>query len=329
MLVSRYISLLILFFCAILISLSVGSTRSIGFFEVVDYLHGSGTEINTLIIWNLRFPRLLASLLTGSALGLSGALLQSLLRNSLAGPFLLGISSGSGLMTVLAIILGISAVYIPFFAWIGGMIASILVIFVASVGSNKLTTQKLILIGVALSSFLGAIQSILLLGTEDSRIQIALQWLIGSLNAVNWEVIKPAGLMILTSIIASKFMLKKLDLLNLDEPTAINFGLNLSRSRLLVGIVATCLSSCAVSIGGLIGFVGLISPHTARLLIGSNQPSKIIPASTILGAIFLSVADTISRSYTEELPVGAITALIGSPLFVFLLIHQSKKSVIN
>jgi iron complex transport system permease protein len=232
-------------------------------------------------------------------------------------------------MTVLAIILGISAVYIPFFAWIGGMIASILVIFVASVGSNKLTTQKLILIGVALSSFLGAIQSILLLGTEDSRIQIALQWLIGSLNAVNWEVIKPAGLMILTSIIASKFMLKKLDLLNLDEPTAINFGLNLSRSRLLVGIVATCLSSCAVSIGGLIGFVGLISPHTARLLIGSNQPSKIIPASSILGAIFLSVADTISRSYTEELPVGAITALIGSPLFVFLLIHQSKKSVIN
>jgi iron complex transport system permease protein len=135
--------------------------------------------------------------------------------------------------------------------------------------------------------------------------------------------------MILTSIIASKFMLKKLDLLNLDEPTAINFGLNLSRSRLLVGIVATCLSSCAVSIGGLIGFVGLISPHTARLLIGSNQPSKIIPASSILGAIFLSVADTISRSYTEELPVGAITALIGSPLFVFLLIHQSKKSVIN
>ena len=96
-----------------------------------------------------------------------------------------------------------------------------------------------------------------------------------------------------------------------------------------MGIVATCLSSCAVSIGGLIGFVGLISPHTARLLIGSNQPSKIIPASSILGAIFLSVADTIARSYTEELPVGAITALIGSPLFVFLLIHQSKKSVIN
>jgi iron complex transport system permease protein len=246
----------------------------------------------------------------------------------LAGPFLLGISAGSGLMVIMAIVLGIYLAYIPILAWIGALLTVILVAVISN-SSSGISIQKLILSGVAISSLFGAIQSVLLLRSDDSRIQTALQWLIGSLNSIEWSLLVICGSMIIAGLIGTLFCLKSLDILNLDDSMAKNMGLNISTKRLTIALIATCLSASAVSISGLIGFVGLVAPHSARIILSTNVPSKVVPASAILGAIFLLISDTISRSFANELPVGAITSLFGSPLFIILLMRLNSQKQIT
>jgi len=321
--------LISLAFLSIFLSLSAGSLSEIGFKELVVQLLGKGNDMNGIILWQVRLPRTIASILVGSALGTSGALLQSLLRNGLAGPFLLGISAGSGLMVILSIVLGLYVAYIPLLAWIGAIV-TVLLVAVISNSSNGLSIQKLILSGVAISSLFGAIQSILLLGSDDSRIQTALQWLIGSLNSIEWSLLILCGAMIGVGLLSSLSILRSLDILNLDDSMAKNMGLNISTKKFIIALIATCLSASAVSLSGLIGFVGLVAPHSARIILSTNVPSKVVPASAVLGAIFLLIADTISRSFASEIPVGAITALFGSPIFIILLVRMnSQKHLLN
>ena len=320
----KQISLILLALISIILSLCVGSLSEIGLRELILQLLGRGGDMNGLILWQVRLPRTVASILVGSALGASGGLLQSLLRNGLAGPFLLGISAGSGLMVIMAIVLGIYLAYIPILAWIGALLTVILVAVISN-SSSGISIQKLILSGVAISSLFGAIQSVLLLRSDDSRIQTALQWLIGSLNSIEWGLLVICGSMIIAGLISTLFCLKSLDILNLDDSMAKNMGLNISTKRLTIALIATCLSASAVSISGLIGFVGLVAPHSARIILSTNVPSKVVPASAILGAIFLLISDTISRSFANELPVGAITSLFGSPLFIILLMRLNSQ----
>ena len=325
----KFLFLLFLTLISILLSLSAGSLSEISFKELLIQILGKGSDMNGIILWQVRLPRTIASILVGSALGTSGALLQSLLRNGLAGPFLLGISAGSGLMVILAIVLGLYIAYIPLLAWFGA-IFTVLVVAIISNSSNGLSIQKLILSGVAISSLFGAIQSILLLGSDDSRIQTALQWLIGSLNSIEWNLLWLCGAMIVAGLLGTLGILRSLDILNLDDSMAKNMGLNISLKRFIIALIATCLSASAVSISGLIGFVGLVAPHSARIILSTNVPSKIVPASAALGAIFLLIADTISRSFANEIPVGAITSLFGSPLFIILLVRMnSQKYLVN
>ena len=320
----KQISLILLALISVLLSLCAGSLSEIGLKELILQLLGRGSDMNGLILWQVRLPRTVAAILVGSALGASGGLLQSLLRNGLAGPFLLGISAGSGLMVIMAIVLGIYLAYIPLLAWIGALLTVILVAIISN-SSNGISIQKLILSGVAISSLFGAIQSVLLLGSDDSRIQTALQWLIGSLNSIEWGLLMICGSMIIAGLLSTLFCLKSLDILNLDDSMAKNMGLNISTKRLTIALIATCLSASAVSISGLIGFVGLVAPHSARIILSTNVPSKVVPASAVLGAIFLLMADTISRSFANELPVGAITSLFGSPLFIILLMKMNSQ----
>ena len=321
--------LISLAFVSIFLSLSAGSLSEIGFKELVIQLLGKGNDMNGIILWQVRLPRTIASILVGSALGTSGALLQSLLRNGLAGPFLLGISAGSGLMVILSIILGLYLAYIPLLAWFGAIITVLLVALISN-SSNGLSIQKLILSGVAISSLFGAIQSILLLGSDDSRVQTALQWLIGSLNSIEWSLLLLCGAMIGVGLLGALCILRSLDILNLDDSMAKNMGLNISAKKFIIALIATCLSASAVSISGLIGFVGLVAPHSARIILSTNVPSRVVPASAVLGAIFLLIADTISRSFANEMPVGAITSLFGSPIFIILLVKMnSQKYLLN
>jgi len=282
----------------------------------------NGDQINQTIIWELRLPRLLASLLVGSSLGMSGALLQGMLRNGLASPYLLGISAGSGLVIVFFISFGLVQNFIPFAAWIGAILTT-LIVFVLSKDGNKIVVERLVLGGVAISSLFGAIQASLLLQVEDGRIQAALNWLIGSLNARGWQEIRLTFLPILISLLIGLFLSRQLNLLSLGDDLSVSLGTSLIRSRCLIGAVATLLAACAVSIGGLIGFIGLIVPHFSRLLIG-NDFKYILPFSALIGALTLSIADLVSRLGPIEIPVGIVTALIGAPVFMIILYKKTN-----
>ena len=284
-----------------------------------------GEEINQTIIWDLRLPRLISSLLVGSALGMSGALLQGMLKNGLASPYLLGISAGSGLVIVAFITFGLAQIFIPIAAWLGAIFTT-LIVFTLSKSGNKISIERLILGGVAISSLFGAIQATLLLQAEDGRIQSALTWLIGSLNSRGWNEIRITWIPILFSIILSLLLARQLNLLSLGDELSMSLGNSLFRSRCLIGAIATLLAASAVAIGGLIGFIGLIVPHFSRLLIGSDY-KFILPLSALIGGLTLSTADLIARLGPIEMPVGIITSLIGAPIFIIILYKRSIKKI--
>ena len=284
-----------------------------------------GEELNQTIIWELRLPRLIASLLVGSSLGMSGALLQGMLKNGLASPYLLGISAGSGLVIVAFITFGFSQIFIPIASWSGAILTTLLV-FILAKSANKISIERLILGGVAISSLFGAIQATLLLQSEDGRIQAALTWLIGSLNSRGWNEIRITWIPILLALLISLLLARQLNLLSLGDELSMSLGNSLLRSRCIIGAVATLLAASAVSIGGLIGFIGLIVPHFSRLLIG-NDYKYVLPFSALVGGLTLSTADLIARSGPVEVPVGIVTSLLGAPIFIFILYRRSSKKI--
>jgi iron complex transport system permease protein len=284
-------------------------------------LIGRGDELYQTILWDLRLPRTLAALLVGAALGMSGSLLQGMLKNGLASPFLLGISAGAGLAAVAMLSLGVLQTWIPLGAWMGGLLTTILVYFLAY-RRDGISVERLILGGVAVSSLFGAVQSVLLLIAEDGQIQAALNWLIGSLNGRGWSEVTISGSYISVALLAGCLLARAVNLLNLGDELATGLGVSVWRSRILIGATATLLAAGAVSIGGLIGFVGLIVPHGIRLIVGTDYRA-VLPLSAIGGALVLSFADLLSRLGAVEIPVGAVTALLGSPLFIYLLYRRN------
>jgi len=320
-------SIIILFVLLIIVSISSLSKGSVNIPNKDIWLavFQKGNQINQTIIWELRLPRLIASLLVGSSLGMSGALLQGMLRNGLASPYLLGISAGSGLVIVSFITFGLAQIFIPISAWFGALFTT-LIVFMISKNGNKISVERLILGGVAISSLFGAIQATLILQVEDGRIQAALTWLIGSLNARGWSEIRITWIPILLALLIGLFLSKQLNLLSLGEDLSTSLGNSLLRSRCLIGAVATLLSASAVSIGGLIGFIGLVVPHFSRLLIG-NDYKYVLPFSALIGALTLSTADLIARSGPIEIPVGIVTSLLGAPVFIIILYKRSSKKL--
>ena len=310
-----------LIFLVIILSLSRGSVE-LSTNEIIRAFLRQGDATNQIILWELRLPRLIASLLVGAALGMSGALLQGMLRNGLASPYLLGISAGSGLVIVLMISMGLWLPWIPFAAWLGAILTTFIVYFLARSGGS-ISVERLILGGVALSSLFGAIQSMLLLQAEDGRVQAALTWLIGSLNSRGWSEIKLAGPPILLALIMALLLSRQLNLLGLGDELSVGLGNSLFRSRCLIGATATLLAASSVSVGGLIGFVGLIVPHAVRFLFGTDY-RLVLPFSGLLGALTLSTADLIARSGSIEFPVGIITSLLGAPIFIALLYQRQR-----
>ncbi len=303
------------------ISLSLGAV-SMTTAQIWQALTKTGDPLNQTIIWDLRLPRILAAMLVGAALGMSGSLLQGMLRNGLADPFLLGISAGAGLFAITMLSFGVFLSWIPLAAWVGGLLTTIIVYILAR-SREGISIERLILGGVAVSSLFGAIQSVLLLMAEDGRIQTALSWLIGSLNGRGWNEVTVAGTYISVALLLGCLLARAVNLLNLGDELAVSLGVNLLRDRILIGGVATLLAAGAVSIGGLIGFVGLIVPHGIRLLVGTDYRA-VLPLSAIGGALVLTAADLLSRLGAVELPVGAVTALLGSPLFIWLLYNRKS-----
>lgn len=306
----------------VFLSLTNGSVSLTGS-ELIAAALRQGDSVNQTILWDLRLPRVLAALTVGTALGLAGALLQGMLRNGLASPFLLGISAGAGLMVVLMIGVGLVQIWVPLGAWLGAIITTLLVYFLARTGTT-LSVERLILSGVAFSSFFGAIQSLLLLVSPDGQLQAALNWLLGSLNGRGWTEVTLVGPAILVMSIVGCLLARQVNLLSLGDDLAVGLGTSLLRSRCLIGAVATLLAAGAVSIAGLVGFVGLIVPHGVRLLVGTDY-RLVLPFSALGGALVLSSADLIARMGPVELPVGGVTALLGAPVFIWLLYRRRAR----
>jgi len=303
---------------AIALSISFGTVQ-LSAMELWQALLKQGDPTNQTILWDLRLPRTLAALLVGSALGTAGALLQGLLRNSLADPFLLGISAGAGLSAVALFAVGAWLSLIPMAAWIGAIATTTLVYAMAWTKAG-ISIPKLILSGVAVSAFFGSISSVLLL-FSDERIQVALNWLIGSLNGRGWAEVNSVFPYVLGGLLAGCGLAQSLNILALGEEMAVSLGISLKWTKVAIGAVSALLTATAVSISGLIGFVGLVVPHVARLMVGGDY-RWVLPVSALVGGLLLVTADMVCRLGSVELPVGAVTALLGAPFFAYLLHRQ-------
>jgi iron complex transport system permease protein len=288
--------------------------------EVWQALQHQGTAQHQTIVWDLRLPRILAAVLVGAALGMAGGLLQGMLRNSLADPFVLGISAGAGLVAIACITFSVSAAYLPVGAWLGAM-ATTAIVYILGYRSGTISIERLILAGIAVSSLFGAIQTVLLLFNDESRLQTALNWLIGSLNGRGWSSIQVAAPYIALGLAAGCLLGKSINLLSLGDELAISLGVSLIKTRLTIGLVASLLAGSAVSIAGLIGFIGLIIPHGVRMLVG-NDYRWLLPLSAIVGGLVLMGADLAARWGAIEFPVGVVTAMLGSPVFIWLIYQR-------
>ncbi|OKH21277.1 FecCD family ABC transporter permease [Chroogloeocystis siderophila] len=304
------------------LSLSQGAVP-LSFAELWQALLHQGDPVKQTILWDLRLPRIVAAITVGAALGMSGALLQGMLRNSLADPFILGISAGAGLVVIVMVVLRIYQAWIPLASWIGAIATSAIVFLLGRTGTG-IAIERLILGGVAVSALFGAVQSTLLLLAEDGQVQVALNWLIGSLNGRGWQEVTTSGPYIAVALLGGCLLARSVNVLALGDDLAVGLGVSLLRSRILIGGVASLLAASSVSISGLIGFVGLVVPHGVRLLVGTDH-RVVLPLSALFGAWLLIFADLLSRLGAVELPVGSVTALLGSPLFIWLLYRRSNE----
>lgn len=323
---SLWRSLVLLAFLAIacggiVISLVTGAVN-IPLDKIMQALTAKGAGVQGQIIWNIRLPRTLVGALVGMNLALSGAILQAVMKNPLADPHIIGISSGAGLAGVLVLVLWPNTEYLltPV-AFFGAMGAAVLIYLLAWKGGIR--PIRIILAGVAVSAFLGSgISAVLVLYSD--RVHGALMWMVGGLTARSW----PHFYTILPYSIGGALLAfwgaKRLNVLSLGDETARGLGLKVEQTRIIMTAVAALLAASAVSVAGLLGFVGLIVPHAARLLIGWDY-RFLLPASAVLGMGVVTLSDTLARTLFSpvEIPVGIIMAFIGAPFFLYLLRRES------
>lgn len=278
------------------------------------------------IVWELRMPRVLTAAAVGAGLALCGGIMQAVLRNPLADPYLLGLSSGASLGAVIVIVLG-AALALPVAAFGGALLALMATLLLAgSVG--RITASRTILAGIAVSAVLGALTSLIIFwsATGDSYREI-LGWLLGSLAGVTWPTASVALIALL--IVGGPLLLSGgvLDAFAFGDRAASSLGVSVARTRWVLLGATALLTGGLVAVSGSIGFIGLVVPHAVRLLVGA-QHRMLLPLSALTGAVFLIWADTLARTLFDpkELPVGVVTALIGAPLFAVLLLRNRRIS---
>lgn len=286
--------------------------------EIIAAMTGGSAGMHQQIIMNIRLPRTIVAGLVGVNLALSGAILQAVMKNPLADPHIIGISAGAGIMGIFIMLLfpDLSWLITPA-AFAGAMGAAILIYILA--WKNGIQPIRIILAGVAVSAFLGAGISALMIIYSD-RVHSALMWMVGGLSARSWPQVMLIWPYTLAGIIFTLLAARHLNILQLGDELAKGLGLRVERTRLILTAAAALLAASAVSVVGLLGFVGLIVPHAARLMIGSDY-RYLLPATIFLGAAMVMLSDTFARVAFApvELPVGIIMAAIGAPFFLFLL----------
>ncbi|MGC6359038.1 FecCD family ABC transporter permease [Bisgaard Taxon 45] len=283
------------------------------------------SEVET-VLWHIRLPRIFTAIIVGAALSVAGVTYQGMFKNPLVSPDILGVTAGAGLGAVTAIYFGGSLLTIQIVAFLGGLLAVALVYLISRTAPHHSPTLALVLAGIAIASLLSAGISLLkILSDPYSQLTTITFWLMGGLNMATLNDLALVAPLICASLIPLILLRWRMNLLSLDDEEAETLGINTKRTRLIFILSATLMTSAAVSITGIIGWVGLIIPHIARLWIGADF-RRLLPTSLFIGATFLLLTDTIARSiFTIEVPLGIITSLVGAPFFLSLLIQGGKR----
>ena len=325
-----FTSLVILLVSTILLSLNVGR------FPISPLQLGQAircvfeTECRTpssveTVLWHIRTPRIFVACLVGAALAAAGATYQGMFKNPLVSPDILGVSSGAGLGASLAIFYNLPMFYVQLFAFSGGILAVLCVSMVASRSRNQDPILVLVLSGIAIGSLLGAGISLLkILADPFTQLPSITFWLLGSFTAVGVKELSQLTPILILGILPLFLLRWRLNLLALEEDEAKSLGIPIQRTRYILIIFTTLCTASAVSITGIIGWVGLLVPHIARLLVGANF-ILLLPTSLLLGASFLLLTDTLARTVASiELPIGILTSACGAPFFLYLLLRGRK-----
>ncbi|WP_352417971.1 iron chelate uptake ABC transporter family permease subunit [Proteiniborus sp.] len=282
------------------------------------------------IILNIRIPRVLIGVIVGAALAGVGAVFQGMFKNPMADPYVIGISSGAALGAGLVIIFNITwtalgMTSISMGAFFGAILSTFLVYWISKV-KNKVPITILLLSGIAVGQFLTAILSFLMVIYTKDMTKI-IYWTLGSFSGKGWEHLVSISIPMILSMVILNFFSKDLNIMLLGEESAQNLGVDVEKTKIIILIICSFIISIAVSVSGIIGFVGLIVPHIVRLIVGPDH-RILIPTSMLVGGIFMIFADTLARTIISptEIPVGIITALFGGPFFIYLL-RKSKRSI--
>ncbi|WP_228469244.1 FecCD family ABC transporter permease [Paenibacillus sp. JNUCC31] len=324
---------LILFVCLLLILITavVGMSwgySSLSFKRVIPVLFGQGTFKEDFVLFSVRLPRIFITLLAGMALALSGSILQSVTRNDLADPGIIGINSGAGVAVAIFFLYfpiepGTFVYMLPLAAFIGALLTAALIYMFSFSRTKGLDPIKMVLVGVGFSMALSGIMIVIISSAERSKVDFIAKWISGNIWGADWPFIWALLPWLIVLIPLTLFRTRRLDLMGLNEETAIGVGLKLERERLVLMVIAVAAAASAVSVTGGIAFIGLMAPHMAKALVGPRN-SLFIPVAVLLGGWLLLIADTVGRNLVDPdgIAAGIMVSLIGVPYFVYLLLKK-------
>ncbi|AEH46261.1 FecCD family ABC transporter permease [Parageobacillus thermoglucosidasius] len=317
--------LLILIMATIVIGMGTGYS-SLSYDRLIPVLFGQGTFKEEFILFSIRLPRIVITLLAGMALALSGAILQGITRNDLADPGILGINSGAGVgVAVFFLFFPIQsnsfAYLIPLIAFISALLTACFIYLLSYNRNAGFQPVRLVLIGVGFSMALSGAMIVLISSAERTKVDFIAKWLAGNIWGDDWPFILAILPWLIVLIPLTLYKANRLNILELNEPMAIGVGLEIQKERILLMITAVALAAAAVSVTGGIAFIGLMAPHIAKALIGPRN-QLFIPIAILMGGWLLLFADTIGRNIADGIPTGIIVSLIGAPYFIYLLLRK-------
>ncbi|BBI36447.1 FecCD family ABC transporter permease [Cohnella abietis] len=317
----------VLIVLTIIASMGVGYA-SLSFDRLIPVLFGHGTFKEDFVLFSVRLPRIMITLLSGMALALSGSIMQSVTRNDLADPGIIGINSGAGVaIAVFFLYVPInvgSFVYVmPLVAFVGALITAALIYIFSYSRTRGLDPIRLVLVGVGFSLALSGIMVVIISSAERSKVDFIAKWIAGSIWGTDWPFIWALLPWVILLIPFTLFKSRQLNLLGLNEASAIGVGLKLEKERLILIVTAVASAAAAVSVTGGIAFVGLMAPHIAKALVGPRN-QLFIPVAVLLGGWLLLFADTVGRNLVDPdgIPAGIMVSLIGVPYFAYLLLKK-------
>ena len=327
------IALLVILIIAAFYGMTIG-TYEISFADVyaivIDHLMHLGdplTSVDERVVWNQRMPRLMTAIIAGAGLAIAGAAMQSMMKNPLADPYTTGISSGASFGAVIAITLGFAIGSIQnstvIFAFMFALIPAGVIIALSTF--KRATSAMMILAGISVMYIFNALTQYLMLVADNETMAAAYEWTIGTLSKSSWDSLPIMATVVVIGSIALLYMSRFLNAMNSGDNYAKTVGINVERMRILILIVISVVSAAIVSFTGIIGFVGLVGPHITRILLGSDN-RYLLPASMLMGATVMVLCDILAKAFTTTaLPIGIITALVGGPVFLALIIRQKKE----